>query len=227
MSWPSTSGGSVHLESNNPVNDDIDEAIVKQILQDSGPNLDKLADILHPSSRGDDGVSRQHYATLQEGEDLVDALDTLVQQIQANESSHKLPGHSHVMELHLSSSDIVMMDHSYSKLSLTQYDSSPNRSLGEVDLKKSLNANSVSPNSNSSNQTTPSRRSQRQIDKNEKSILEKIKAENAEMLKRERLSMVFRKTFTTLNLIILFLGTIKFRNKPSNSNNFNINNQRC
>jgi hypothetical protein len=208
---------------NNRSDEDIDDALitdsVKKLLSDSGTNYDLAADILSTNAQSVVNVNPIHCsgATVQEGMDLVDALDTLVQHL-SRENNNKETIESNNDSIN--ALDIVLLDHNYCQpicqtfvTPVTNVNTTPVKTQSlqtkpkpfETSDKQSVNATqpsvplsntcsssaSTTPTSCSSPKTpTASRRSQRQIDKIEKSVLEKIKAENQEMLKREKESMV-------------------------------------
>jgi hypothetical protein len=214
---------------NNRSDEEIDDALitdsVKKLLSDSGTNYDLAADILSTNAQSVVNVNPIHCsgATVQEGMDLVDALDTLVQHLSRENNNKETiePNNDSINAL-----DIVLLDHNYcqpicqtfvrpvSDVNTTPVKTetleikpkpfettdkkSVNTTQPSVQLSSSASTTSTACSSPSNSSTgnkspktpTASRRSQRQIDKIEKSVLEKIKAENQEMLKREKESMV-------------------------------------
>jgi hypothetical protein len=218
--------------------EEIDDALitdsVKKLLSDSGTNYDLAADILSTNAQSVVNVNPIHCsgATVQEGMDLVDALDTLVQHL-SRENNNKDTIESNNDSIN--PLDIVLLDHNYCQpicqtfvRPVTDVNTTPVKTQSveikpkpfETTDKQSVNTTQPSvplsntyssrasttstPSSSPSNSITgnkspktptASRRSQRQIDKIEKSVLEKIKAENQEMLKREKESMVSMDSF--------------------------------
>ena len=232
--------------SNRSADEYIDDALitdsVKKLLADPSDSnhFDLAADLLsHGTSVGHSGpncgqLGAHSGATVQEGMDLVDALDTLVQKL--HREAKAVPNDLPSEPTGLTPASIVFFDHCYCKMDLfidtsvdpplDQQSSSPPKpsvltnNLSPVQSSfAQFNDNSYASSSTASAtspapqtpgsppvpqtpptsigkgglQKTPpsaSRRSQRQIDRIEKTVLEKIKAENQEMLKREKEEMV-------------------------------------
>ncbi|RWS25974.1 death-inducer obliterator 1-like protein [Leptotrombidium deliense] len=192
-------------ESLNKLDEVFNSDSVKQFLSDSKSLENLAAAILENEAPATSSLSTTstvtmsnsapgHVATVQEGLDLVDALDSLVNQLtnQPQSTSAGRPGFRDVPpevdllggNLEIGSSteetwvDSISLDHSYACVAVKQR--VPHRRDSQIDY--DMSGASSSP-------TTPQRRSQRQIEKIEKSVLERIKAENQELLKREREEM--------------------------------------
>ncbi|RWS15162.1 death-inducer obliterator 1-like protein [Dinothrombium tinctorium] len=199
--------------SSESLNEVLNSDSVKQLLSDSKSFENLAAAILENEAPSSSTLSTSatstmttsisapgHVATVQEGLDLVDALDSLVNQLtnQTQSSSGRAvnSGQLFVREtppevdllggnLEIGSTidenwvDSIYLDHNYACVPVKQKDRRKDNQMEIFDLSSGT----------SSSPTTPQRRSQRQIEKIEKSVLERIKAENQELLKREREEM--------------------------------------
>ena len=277
MSLWSTESHMMDSNSNRSADEYIDDALitdsVKKLLSDNsdGNHFDLTTDLLSHTTSASvvncGQIGGHSGATVQEGMDLVDALDTLVQHL--SRETKTLPNDCEPNEMSVNAFtpfEMVFMDHNYCRMDLLAANhSGATQPIGGQQLDKSLsqsspqktivsnssqspvvqsssftsfNDNSYASSStvsatspapqtpgsppvpstppssssakkSSSSPKTPSasRRSQRQIDRIEKTVLEKIKAENQEMLKREKEEMVcnFQRIPLVLHSIDLLL----------------------